>query len=57
MLPKKLPMTLTCLAAAARIRLAASMLTMFILLASMPVAFTNAGHSAYSPPPTSKPID
>src|SRR5260370_34067460 len=33
------------------------MLTILTLLASMPVAFTKAGQSWNSPPPTSKPID
>src|SRR6266567_9016168 len=43
MLPKKLPITLICLSAAARIKPGASMVTMFTLPASMPVAFTKAG--------------
>jgi hypothetical protein len=45
MLPKKLPITLSCLSAAARIKPGASMVTMLTLPASMPVAFTKAGQS------------
>src|SRR4029450_4528864 len=45
MLPKKLPITLSCLSAAARIKPGASIVMMLTLPASMPVALTKAGQT------------